>query len=88
MITVLNKGFFQMKSIWLQGSSDIRIFFEQTHQSLSEMVADYNGYWKMISNENFEEYLKALGEFYSIKILNLLLAYSSFGITLVFNTIV
>ncbi|XP_065123388.1 retinol-binding protein 1.1 [Paramisgurnus dabryanus] len=24
------------------------------------MPADYNGYWKMISNENFEEYLKAL----------------------------
>nr|XP_055059116.1 retinol-binding protein 1-like [Misgurnus anguillicaudatus] len=24
------------------------------------MPADYNGYWKMISNDNFEEYLKAL----------------------------
>ncbi|XP_077089311.1 retinol-binding protein 1-like [Siphateles boraxobius] len=24
------------------------------------MVSDYNGYWRMISNENFEEYLKAL----------------------------
>lgn len=34
------------------------------------MGADYNGYWKMISNENFEEYLKALGEFYTFKILN------------------
>lgn len=41
----------------------------------------------MISNENFEEYLKALGEFYSIKILNLQQAYSLFGVTLVFNTI-
>lgn len=28
------------------------------------MPADYNGYWKMIFNENFEEYLKALGKFY------------------------
>lgn len=26
------------------------------------MPVDLNGYWKMISNENFEEYLKALGE--------------------------
>lgn len=26
------------------------------------MPADLNGYWKMISNDNFEEYLKALGE--------------------------
>uniref|UniRef100_A0A8C1NDG1 Retinol binding protein 1 n=1 Tax=Cyprinus carpio TaxID=7962 RepID=A0A8C1NDG1_CYPCA len=24
------------------------------------MTSNYNGYWKMISNENFEEYLKAL----------------------------
>ncbi|XP_026523679.1 retinol-binding protein 2 isoform X2 [Notechis scutatus] len=24
------------------------------------MPADFNGYWKMLSNENFEEYLKAL----------------------------
>ncbi|XP_051735384.1 retinol-binding protein 1-like [Ctenopharyngodon idella] len=24
------------------------------------MPADYTGYWKMISNDNFEEYLKAL----------------------------
>lgn len=27
------------------------------------MPVDLNGYWKMISNDNFEEYLKALGEF-------------------------
>lgn len=26
------------------------------------MPVDLNGYWKMISNDNFEEYLKALGE--------------------------
>ena len=26
------------------------------------MPIDLNGYWKMISNDNFEEYLKALGE--------------------------
>ncbi|XP_053164309.1 uncharacterized protein LOC128350289 isoform X2 [Hemicordylus capensis] len=25
-----------------------------------EMPADFNGYWKMLSNDNFEEYLKAL----------------------------
>uniref|UniRef100_A0A673I9Q7 Retinol-binding protein 1-like n=1 Tax=Sinocyclocheilus rhinocerous TaxID=307959 RepID=A0A673I9Q7_9TELE len=31
------------------------------------MTADYNGYWKMISNEKFEEYLKALGEFCAIR---------------------
>uniref|UniRef100_A0A670XZX4 Retinol binding protein 1 n=1 Tax=Pseudonaja textilis TaxID=8673 RepID=A0A670XZX4_PSETE len=24
------------------------------------MPADFNGYWKMLSNENFEEYVKAL----------------------------
>uniref|UniRef100_A0A8C5M9Y7 Retinol binding protein 1 n=1 Tax=Leptobrachium leishanense TaxID=445787 RepID=A0A8C5M9Y7_9ANUR len=24
------------------------------------MTTDFNGYWKMLSNENFEEYLKAL----------------------------
>lgn len=27
------------------------------------MPADYNGVWKMISSDNFEEYLKALGKF-------------------------
>lgn len=27
------------------------------------MPVDLNGYWKMISNDNFEEYMKALGEF-------------------------
>lgn len=26
------------------------------------MPADFNGYWKMLSNDNFEEYLKALGK--------------------------
>lgn len=29
------------------------------------MVPNLTGYWKMISNDNFEEYLKALGEFIS-----------------------
>ncbi|XP_015267471.1 PREDICTED: retinol-binding protein 1-like [Gekko japonicus] len=24
------------------------------------MPADFNGYWKMLSNDNFEEYMKAL----------------------------
>lgn len=28
------------------------------------MPADFNGYWKMLSNENFEEYLKALGKIF------------------------
>lgn len=27
------------------------------------MPVDLNGYWKMISNEHFEDYMKALGEF-------------------------
>lgn len=26
------------------------------------MPADFTGYWKMVSNDNFEEYLKALGK--------------------------
>lgn len=29
----------------------------------ANMPVDLNGYWKMISSDNFEEYLKALGEF-------------------------
>lgn len=29
------------------------------------MPVDLNGYWKMASNDNFEEYMKALGEFVS-----------------------
>lgn len=32
-------------------------------QQTANMPADLNGYWKMISNDNFEEYLKALGEY-------------------------
>lgn len=31
-------------------------------RTAANMPVDLNGYWKMISNENFEEYLKALGE--------------------------
>lgn len=31
-------------------------------QQKRNMPVDLNGYWKMISNENFEEYMKALGE--------------------------
>lgn len=27
------------------------------------MPFDMNGYWKMVSNDNFEDYMKALGEF-------------------------
>ena len=27
------------------------------------MPADYNGRWEMVSNENFEDVMKALGEF-------------------------
>uniref|UniRef100_A0A2K6U194 Retinol binding protein 1 n=1 Tax=Saimiri boliviensis boliviensis TaxID=39432 RepID=A0A2K6U194_SAIBB len=29
-------------------------------QSLPEMPVDFTGYWKMLANENFEEYLRAL----------------------------
>uniref|UniRef100_A0A2I2ZJW5 Retinol binding protein 1 n=1 Tax=Gorilla gorilla gorilla TaxID=9595 RepID=A0A2I2ZJW5_GORGO len=29
-------------------------------QSLPEMPVDFTGYWKMLVNENFEEYLRAL----------------------------
>lgn len=29
-------------------------------QSVPKMPVDFNGYWKMLSNENFEEYLRAL----------------------------
>ncbi|KAL4678225.1 hypothetical protein H8959_020899 [Pygathrix nigripes] len=29
-------------------------------QSLREMPVDFTGYWKMLANENFEEYLRAL----------------------------
>lgn len=27
-----------------------------------EMPVDFTGYWKMLTNENFEEYLRALGK--------------------------
>ena len=27
-----------------------------------EMPVDFTGYWKMLANENFEEYLRALGK--------------------------
>lgn len=26
------------------------------------MPADYNGRWEMVSNENFEEFMKAIGK--------------------------
>ncbi|XP_005366741.2 LOW QUALITY PROTEIN: retinol-binding protein 1 [Microtus ochrogaster] len=29
-------------------------------QTVPKMPVDFNGYWKMLSNENFEEYLRAL----------------------------
>lgn len=31
-------------------------------QSPHEMPVDFTGYWKMLANENFEEYLRALGK--------------------------
>lgn len=31
-------------------------------QSPPEMPVDFTGYWKMLANENFEEYLRALGK--------------------------
>ncbi|XP_062439208.1 retinol-binding protein 1 isoform X1 [Rhea pennata] len=37
------------------------------------MPADFNGYWKMVSNDNFEEYLRALDVNVAVrKIANLL----------------
>ncbi|XP_044075124.1 uncharacterized protein LOC122886689 [Siniperca chuatsi] len=33
---------------------------KETSRETANMPADLNGYWKMISNDNFEEYLKAL----------------------------
>ncbi|XP_073705973.1 retinol-binding protein 1-like [Garra rufa] len=58
---LLNEGFFQMKSS-SRGNSDIGSSLNKRRLSVEylKMTADYNGYWKMISNENFEEYLKAL----------------------------
>lgn len=35
---------------------------KNSSRDAANMPVDLNGYWKMISNENFEEYLKALGE--------------------------
>lgn len=32
-----------------------------THRAT--MPADYNGRWEMVSNENFEELMKAMGEY-------------------------
>lgn len=37
--------------------------FLKSRRDAVEMPVDMNGYWKMISNDNFEEYMKALGEF-------------------------
>lgn len=37
-------------------SQDVR------QQARANMPVDLNGYWKMISNEHFEDYMKALGE--------------------------
>lgn len=31
-------------------------------QALPKMPVDFTGYWKMLANENFEEYLRALGK--------------------------
>lgn len=39
-------------------SLEVRKAAEKT----AKMPVDLNGYWKMISSDNFEEYLKALGE--------------------------
>lgn len=38
----------------------------QKSRSLYFKMPDYTGYWKMLSNNNFEEYLKALGKFFFI----------------------
>ncbi|MED6276190.1 DNA-binding proteins Bright/BRCAA1/rbp1, partial [Characodon lateralis] len=42
-------------------------------KSRREMPVDMNGYWKMISNENFEEYMKALDVNVAIRKIALLL---------------
>lgn len=34
----------------------------QPPRSPSEMPVDFSGYWKMLANHNFEEYLRALGK--------------------------
>uniref|UniRef100_A0A9J8DHM6 Retinol binding protein 1 n=1 Tax=Cyprinus carpio carpio TaxID=630221 RepID=A0A9J8DHM6_CYPCA len=49
-----------MKSICSQGNCDVGSFSSNSSEECLKMTADYSGYWKMISNENFEEYLKAL----------------------------
>ncbi|XP_032765754.1 LOW QUALITY PROTEIN: retinol-binding protein 1 [Rattus rattus] len=37
-----------------------RLLVSGDPQSVPKMPVDFNGYWKMLSNENFEEYLRAL----------------------------
>lgn len=45
--------------------SPLKTHFQDTKKiTYFTMPADYTGYWKMISNDNFEEYLKALGKFF------------------------
>lgn len=40
---------------WFTGRPD-------SSRATANMPVDLNGYWKMISNDNFEEYMKALGK--------------------------
>ncbi|XP_038179633.1 LOW QUALITY PROTEIN: retinol-binding protein 1 [Arvicola amphibius] len=37
-----------------------RLLVSDHPQTVPKMPVDFNGYWKMLSNENFEEYLRAL----------------------------
>ncbi|KAK2538588.1 Nmnat3 [Columba livia] len=49
------------------------IYTEESERKNEGMPADFNGYWKMVSNDNFEEYLKALDVNVAVrKIANLL----------------
>lgn len=43
------------QAAWFTGRPD-------SSRERATMPVDLNGYWKMISNDNFEEYMKALGE--------------------------
>lgn len=50
--------------------SPLKTHFQDTKKiTYFTMPADYTGYWKMISNDNFEEYLKALGKFFLLLLL-------------------
>ena len=69
----LKMSLVQIEAVWQHCVHSVTISYPQRAASLTgskegsqetpSMPADLNGYWKMISNDNFEEYLKALGEY-------------------------